>query len=95
MKDAGHIDGRLAEWATTLRGVRNAGAHYDVKTPITAQDAEDSVAFSEALLDYLYVLTARFEALKARRASPENPALPPKRDPSDNSTQGDEEAPGS
>jgi hypothetical protein len=67
MKEAGYIDGRLWEWAQTLRNVRNSAAHFDSNI-ITKQDAEDSVAFSEALLDYLYVLTARFEALKDRRA---------------------------
>ena len=67
MKEEGHIDGRLWEWAQTLRNVRNSAAHFDSNT-ITKQDAEDSIAFSEALLDYLYVLTARFEALKDRRA---------------------------
>jgi hypothetical protein len=67
MKEQGHIDGRLWEWAETLRAVRNAAAHYDSGV-ITKQDAADSIAFSEALLDYLYVLTARFEALKERRA---------------------------
>jgi hypothetical protein len=66
MKEQKHIDGRLWEWAETLRTVRNAAAHYNSST-ITKQDAEDSIAFSEALLDYLYVLTARFEALKKRR----------------------------
>jgi len=66
MKELGHIDGRLGEWADTLRSVRNSAAHYD-SNPITKQDAEDAIAFDEALLDYLYVLTARFEALKARR----------------------------
>jgi len=35
---------------------------------ISKQDAEDAVAFTEALLDYSYVLTARFNALKERRA---------------------------
>src|SRR6266516_4622652 len=29
MKDQGHIDGRLWEWAETLRSVRNAAAHYN------------------------------------------------------------------
>ena len=66
MKEEGYIDGRLWEWAQTLKNVRNAAAHYD-SDPISKQDAEDSIAFSEALLDYLYVLTARFEALKNRR----------------------------
>lgn len=67
MKANGLIDGRLAEWADQLRGVRNSAAHFN-SDPITRQDAEDSIAFSEALLDYLYVLTARFDAMKLRRA---------------------------
>lgn len=68
MKNAGHIDGRLAEWANLLRQVRNAGAHFDLKKArVDRQDAEDSLAFSEALLDYLYVLKARFEAMQLRR----------------------------
>lgn len=66
MKEQGLIDGRLSEWADTLRTIRNAAAHYDGET-VSKQDAADSIAFSEALLDYLYVLSARFEALKARR----------------------------
>lgn len=67
MKEQGHIDGRLWEWAETLRTVRNAAAHYD-STVITKQDADDSIAFNEALLDYMYVLNTRFEELKERRA---------------------------
>lgn len=66
MKKRGLIDGRLADWADILRGVRNAAAHAD-DDKISRQDAEDSIAFSEALLDYLYVLSARFDAMKARR----------------------------
>jgi Domain of unknown function (DUF4145) len=66
MKAAGIIDGRLAEWADTLRGVRNAAAHFNTDT-IGRQDAEDALAYSEALLDYLYVLKDRFESMKSRR----------------------------
>ena len=67
MRDEGHIDGRLWEWAQTLRHVRNIAAHFN-DDAITKQDAEDALAFSEALLDYLYVLTARFNAMKERRS---------------------------
>jgi hypothetical protein len=66
MKEEELIDGRLWEWAETLRSVRNSAAHF-TKRSISKQDAEDAVAFTEALLDYLYVLTARFNALKERR----------------------------
>lgn len=66
MKEERFIDGRLWDWAETLRGVRNTASHFN-EEDISRQDAEDALAFSEALLDYLYVLTARFNALKARR----------------------------
>lgn len=68
MKKKGIIDGRLSEWADTLRGVRNAAAHFNA-SKISRQDALDALAYSEALLDYLYVLKARFEAMKSRRSS--------------------------
>ena len=73
MKDRAFIDGRLWEWAETLRSVRNSAAHFTGGggIEITRQDAEDALAFSEALLDYLYVLSARFDALKKRRAKPQ------------------------
>jgi hypothetical protein len=67
MKEDGLIDGRLWEWANALRVVRNAAAHFSTES-ISKQDAEDTVAFAESLLDYLYVLTARFNALQERRA---------------------------
>ena len=67
LKDSGKIDSRLWEWADSLRLVRNSSAHFNDER-VTRQDADDSLAFSEALLDYLYVLSARFEAMKKRRA---------------------------
>ena len=69
MKDLELIDGRLWEWAETLRSVRNAAAHFNDEG-VSRQDAEDSLAYSEALLDYLYVLKARFDAMRARRSIP-------------------------
>lgn len=75
MKEDGLIDGRLWEWAETLRAVRNAAAHFSEES-ISKQDAEDSAAFTEALLDYLYVLTARFNALKERRTKQSDDKAP-------------------
>ncbi len=71
MRDAGHIDGRLWEWAETLRDVRNTAAHFN-EEEVSRQDAEDALAYSEALLDYLYVLKQRFEAMKVRRSHPDS-----------------------
>jgi hypothetical protein len=75
MKENGMIDGRLWDWAEALRSVRNYAAHFNNDT-INKQDAEDAVAFSEALLDYLYVLTARFNAFKERRNKNSRQAIP-------------------
>lgn len=68
MKDAGKIDDRLYTWADGLRVLRNQGAHY---SPIRVgrEDAQDALDLAEALLDYLYVLAAKFEAFQARRAA--------------------------
>jgi hypothetical protein len=61
----GLIDGTLAEWADTLRVAGNQGAHYTGR-PVAREDAEDALAFAEALLDHLYVLRKRFEEFKQR-----------------------------
>ncbi len=68
MKDEGKIDGRLLEWAQELRILGNQGAHY-TGTSVSREDAADGLALAEALLDFLYVLTAQFAAFKARRTA--------------------------
>lgn len=73
MKNTGKIDNRLWEWAKSLRHVRNSASHFNYEQ-VTRQDADDSLAFNEALLDYLYVLTARFEAMERRRAEDQKSA---------------------
>jgi hypothetical protein len=74
MKDLGIIEERLWQWADLLRDIRNTAAHGDKKAlaadPISRTDAEDCLALSEALLDYIYVLKARFDAMKERRSAP-------------------------
>ncbi|MEU8592816.1 DUF4145 domain-containing protein [Streptomyces globisporus] len=66
LRDQGKIDGRLFEWAHELRALGNQGAHYS-STAVTREDAADGLALAEALLDYLYVLHAQFNAFKERR----------------------------
>ena len=68
--DAGHIDSRLYEWASELRLVGNAAAH-DVASEVGKHDAEDVLAFTEAIIDYLFVYRERFEQFRARRGSDE------------------------
>ncbi|MEV4499180.1 DUF4145 domain-containing protein [Micromonospora arborensis] len=67
MKDNNLIDERLYQWADELRVLRNEGAHY-TGSQVSREDAADALALSEALLDYMYVLSAKFEEFRKRRS---------------------------
>lgn len=62
---SGQVDETLAQWADALRVIGNKGAHYTGK-PVAREDAEDALAFAEALLDHIYVLRQRFAQFLAR-----------------------------
>ncbi len=62
------IDDTLYQWSDMLRVVGNQGAHF-TETPVTREDAQDALAFAEALLDHIYVLRKRFDEFKGRQAS--------------------------
>jgi Domain of unknown function (DUF4145) len=66
MTAQGLIDGRLSKWADGLRVIGNEGAHY-TGTRVSPEDARDALALAEAMLDYMYVLTAQFDEFQARR----------------------------
>lgn len=66
LQEQGKIDGLLAQWADLLRVVGNKGAHFTGDKG-SSQDAQDALDFTEALLDHLYVLRARFDAFRARQ----------------------------
>jgi hypothetical protein len=66
--DGGHIDSRLLNWAHEIRLIGNEAAH-DPDTKVTKRDARDVLDFTEAILIYVFSLTSRFEAFRARRAS--------------------------
>jgi hypothetical protein len=80
LRDDGKIEGRLLEWAEALRFLGNQGAHY-TGTPVSREDAADALALSEALLDYMYVLTAQYEKFRQRRSAggqePQGVSVPP------------------
>jgi hypothetical protein len=65
LQKKGLIDGMLAEWADALRIAGNKGAHFTGE-PVSREDAEDALAFTEALLDHVYVLRKRFEEFQGR-----------------------------
>lgn len=60
------IDARLLEWANGLRILGNVGAHFSDQA-VVRQDASDALDLIEAMLDYVYVFSAKFEQFKARR----------------------------
>lgn len=64
--DNGTIEQTLHDWANELRVVGNEGAHY-TGNPVSREDAEDALAFAEALVDHVYVLKKRFAEFQARR----------------------------
>jgi hypothetical protein len=61
------IDGTIADWANALRILGNDGAHYTGRH-VRRDDAEDALAFAEALLEHIYVLRKRFDLFAERRA---------------------------
>ena len=65
LKARGLMDGMLAEWADALRVAGNKGAHFTGEA-VSRQDAEDALAFAEALLDHIYVLRQRFTEFVTR-----------------------------
>jgi hypothetical protein len=67
LENKGLIDGTISTWATALRVLGNEGAHYTGRQ-VPRDDAEDALAFSEALLDHVYVLRKRFTEFENRRA---------------------------
>ena len=76
LKDQGVIDARLFEWADALRLAGNDAAHQDdPEYDMTKADAEDLAAFTEALIDYVYVYRTRFDEFQARRQAAAKKAL--------------------
>ncbi|WP_164073696.1 DUF4145 domain-containing protein [Stenotrophomonas maltophilia] len=69
MFEDGVISQEIHEWANALRTVRNIGAHA-VDEEVTRQDASDALDFLQAILETLYFMRPKFNAMKARREQP-------------------------
>jgi hypothetical protein len=74
LREGGLIDGTIAEWANALRVLGNEGAHFTGR-PVPRDDAEDALAFAEALLQHIYVLRKRFNEFAERRAKKKPTAI--------------------
>lgn len=66
LKDDGQIDAQLHEWASELRTMGNKAAH-GVDLQVSRPDAEDTITFTEAIVDYLFVYRQRFNEFAERR----------------------------
>lgn len=66
LRDAKKIEGRLFDWAQALRVLGNQGAHFS-KEALGREDAQDALELAEALLDYIYVFTAKYDEFQQRR----------------------------
>jgi hypothetical protein len=67
MKGKGLISEELAEWGDALRFIGNIGAH-PTDDRVTMEDAREALDFLVAIVETIYVLRPKFEAMKARRA---------------------------
>jgi hypothetical protein len=71
LRDKGIIDARLFEWGEELRDQRNMAAHA-TEAAFSAQDAEDIITFTYAIVDYVFLLTRKFEQFQKRKKEKAN-----------------------
>lgn len=82
LRAQGVISNELSSWGHELRFLGNVGAHpRDVH--VTRLDAEEAIEFLEAIIETIFHLRPKFQAMRDRRAKTVAPAI----------TAGSEEAP--
>lgn len=67
LREQGIIDERLGKWAEELQKARNLSAHASGEKG-TKDDAQDLLDFVEAICEYVFVLTSKFDKYMQRRA---------------------------
>ncbi len=72
LREKGIIDNRLAEWAAELQKARNLSAHASGEKT-SREDAEDLLQFVNAICEYVFVLTSRFERFMERKRQEPGP----------------------
>ena len=68
LKSQGVIDERLFQWATALRKERNLGAHA-ADEDVTKENAQDVLAFTVAIFEYVYTLAEKYDEFMARKVA--------------------------
>ena len=67
LKTQGVIDERLFQWASALRKERNLGAHA-ADEEVTKENANDVLAFTVAIFEYVYTLSEKYAEFMARKS---------------------------
>jgi hypothetical protein len=68
LREKNLIDDRLFDWSQQLHAFRNLSAHPDEDFAVSRHDAEDLQAFVQAIIEYIYDLSDRYEEFKERIA---------------------------
>jgi hypothetical protein len=68
------IDDRLYDWSLSLHAMRNLAAHPE-DISVSRQDVEDMQAFVNAVTEYVYDLTDRYNEFKEREEQKKNPTF--------------------
>lgn len=66
LKEKNIIDEKIYKWGDVLRKHRNIGAHAS-EEDISEKDAEDLLDFTNAICNYIFVLTKKFEEFLDRK----------------------------
>jgi len=66
LRDKQIIETKLFEWAEALRTLGNEAAH-GVECTITREDCQDTLDFTEALVQYVFTYQDQFQSFKKRR----------------------------
>ncbi len=89
LHERGLIDSRLARWAGALQQARNLSAHASGER-VSKQDAADLLAFLNAICEYVFVLTKKFEDYMRRRGQSTDVASTSSPQPADQGMDGEE-----
>lgn len=72
LRDRKIIDDRLYDWSVSLQAMRNLAAHSEDIT-VSREDAQDLQIFVNAITEYVYDLTDRYQEFKEREAEAKKP----------------------
>ena len=69
MRDSNTITTDLHGWATQVRLIGNAGAHFDPLEDVEAEDSMELLLFTRKIPEYVYEMPAQLARLRASRSS--------------------------